>query len=125
MKSSLNALHHQCSDWMRELAFYKEELSLLNGRLGEIAKKNNTGEVLAEVEHFQNKFIVQNEQLDILKHDVNKCNEDVLAKAKEAPTHLDEKTHSVNEELHARMKDFTKYFADLRMEFNKFAGKVL
>jgi hypothetical protein len=125
MKSSLNALHHQCSDWLRELSFYKEELSILNVRLSEIVKKNNSAEVLSEVEHFQNKFIVESEQLDILKHDINLCNEGILAKAKEAPTHIDEKSHALNEELHARMKDFTKHFADVRMEFNKFAGKVM
>ena len=57
MKTSLNALHHQGNDWLRELEFYKDELALLTTRLEEVASKNTDKDVLAQVEHFQNKFV--------------------------------------------------------------------
>ena len=54
------------STWLKELDFYNEELSLLEKRLLEIADKNNGKEVMAEVEHFQNQFIVQRNNIILM-----------------------------------------------------------
>lgn len=124
MKASLNFLHQQSISWQRELKFYKDEVTLLSARLGEVVNKNTDKDVLAQVEHFQNKLIILNEQCDILKHDVNKRNEEVLEKAKDVPTHLDEKSQPVVEDLQNRMQDFTSNFAETRFAFNKFLSKV-
>lgn len=125
MKTSLSALHHQTSDWMRELQFYKEELTLLQNRLGEVAAKNTAAEVMAQVEHFQNKFILLNEQADVLKHDVNAVNEKVQATAKELPTHLDQKYVPEHTALQTRVSGFAKSIADTRFELNQFLSKTL
>lgn len=124
MKSSLTFLHQQCQDWLREMKFYKEEVTLLSERLGEVVQKNTDKDVLAHVEHFQNKLIMLNEQCDILKHDINLRGEEIQAKAKAAPTHLTEKTHDASEDLQDRMTDYTKSFSETRLEFNKFLSKV-
>ncbi len=125
MKTSLSVLHHQTSDWLRELQFYKEELVLLQNRLGEVAAKNTATEVLAQVEHFQNKFILLNEQADILKHDVNAVSEKVNAAAKELPTHLNEKYVPEHTALQTRVSGFAKSIADTRFELNQFLSKAL
>jgi hypothetical protein len=125
MKTSLNALHHQTTDWLRELQFYKDEIKLLQGRLGEVAAKNTAQEVLAQVDHFENKFIILNEQADILKHDVNQVNESVLAHAKANPTHLDEKYVPTATALLNRVSDYSKSVADTRFELNQFLSKTL
>lgn len=39
MKASINSLHHQETDWLRELEFYKQEISVLTNRLEEVAAK--------------------------------------------------------------------------------------
>lgn len=39
MKTSINSLHHQQGDWLRELAFYNLELSILDKRLNEVKSK--------------------------------------------------------------------------------------
>ena len=124
MKASLNYLHHESNGWLRELKFYKEEVTLLSERLGEVVQKNTDKDLMAQVEHFQNKLIVLNEQCDVLKHDANLHHEAVMAKAKTAPTHNDEKTQEPATALQARMADYTKNFADTRLEFNKFLSKV-
>lgn len=124
-KVSLNALHHQCTDWLRELEFYKQELEILKNRLGEVAAKNSATDILAQVEHFQNKFIMLREQHDELRHEVNLKNENVLATAKEMPTHIDQKLTTGNDELQEKMKDYSKGFSDTRFEFNRFAGMFL
>lgn len=123
MKASLNYLHHQGQDWMRELEFYKDGLTVLSTRLGEVASRNTDKEVLAQVEHFQNKFIMQREQLDILKHDVGAYNHDIETLTKEKPEHINEKSSTLNESLQNRMKDFSQSLSETRSEFNRFLSK--
>ena len=125
MKASLNFLHHQNNDWLRELAFYKDELSILTKRLEEAASKNTAQEVLAQVEHFQNKFIMLREQLDILRHDVNERQQQVEKIAASKPEHINEKVDTVRDEVFSRMKDMAHSVADTRYEFNRFVGTAL
>lgn len=125
MKASLNFLHHQSTDWLRELAFYKDELAILNKRLEEAAGKNTAGEVLAQVEHFQNRFILLREQVDILKHDISVRAKEVEELVKSKPDHIDEKFTSTNDSVLARVTDFSRSISDTRFEFNKFLSKVM
>jgi cell division septum initiation protein DivIVA len=123
MKASINSLHHQDTDWLRELQFYKDELAILTKRLEEPASKNSSKEVMAQVEHFQNKFIVLREQVDILKHDVNVREKEVESLALDKPSHIDEHFTSVRDDMHKRMIDLAKSIADTRYEFNRFLAK--
>lgn len=125
MKTSITALHHQGVDWTRELSFYKDELAVLNTRLEEVAKQNTGSEVMAQVEHFQNKFIMLREQLDILKHDVNLRNEAVNKLAAERPEHIGERYTTESDALLDRMKDYARSIADTRYEFNTFLARTL
>lgn len=43
--------------------------------LTEIAQRNTSHDILAHVEHFQIQFIIQDEQLDILKYHINEHEE--------------------------------------------------
>ena len=125
MKASLNSIYHQTGDWLRETDFYKLELSILQKRLEEIAAKNTAQDVLAEVEHFQNKFILLKEELDILAHDLNRGETEIDNKIKQMPEHTNEKFVSMNGKMQQRMKTFASGFADLRFEFNSFLSKVM
>ena len=125
MKASLNSLHHQVSGWLRETDFYKQETAILEKRLEEVASKNTAPEISAQVEHFQNRFIITKEQLDILAHDLRKEESVVEEKAKQAPEHTNEKYTPVFDKMQARMKEFTTGFADMRFEFNAFLSKTM
>lgn len=125
MKASLSSLHHQTTDWLRETDFYKQELTILQKRLEEVVSKNTDKEVLARVEHFQNKFILFKEQLDILTHDLKQEETSIEQKVKELPEHLHEKFASVHTDMQNRVKLFATGFADLRFEFNSFLSEVM
>ena len=125
MKASLSSLHHQLTDWLRETDFYKQEISVLEKRLGEVASKNTALEVTSLVEHFQNKFILTKEQLDILAHDLKKEETGVEEKVTLLPEHINEKFVQVDDKTNERMKIFASGFADLRFEFNTFLSKVI
>ena len=125
MKASINSLHHQENDWLRELEFYKQELSVLTGRLEEVVAKNTSKETMAQVEHFQNRFILLKEQHDILRHDNAARSERLNEMAKAIPTHIEEKFVADNDDMHTRMVDFFSSFRDTRFECYKFLSKVL
>jgi hypothetical protein len=125
MKASLNSLHHQTADWLREMDFYKQELAMLERRLGEVAANNTAKEVSAQVEHFQNVFIITKEQLDILSHDLREEESVIEAKVKQAPEHTNEKYTPTFDKMHERVKTFASGFADMRFAFNTFLSKTL
>lgn len=125
MKASLNKLHHQDNDWLRELDFYLDELSILSKRLEDVVTANNGQSIMAKVEHFQNKFIMLREQLDILRHDVNNRNMAITQLSKESPEHTNEKSIQATNLLQSRMKDFVHSIIDTRYEFNRFLADVL
>ena len=125
MKTSVNALHHLNNDWLKELSFYKDELTVLQNRLGEVATKNTAKEVLAQVEHFQNKFIILNQQADYLKHDVNKLNDQLNLLAADNPEHTHQKSLPEAEAMQSRITAYAKEFSETRFELNVFLSKVL
>ena len=125
MKASINSLHHQDTDWLRELEFYKEEIAILTTRLEEVISKNTGQNVTAQVEHFQNKFLLLREDVDTLAHDVREREKGVENIAKDKPEHIGEHFNTVKDEIHGRMKELTGSVADLRFEFNKFLAATL
>jgi hypothetical protein len=125
MKTSVNSLHHQDIDWLRELDFYKGEIAILTKRLEEVITANTHIGVTSEVEHFQNKFIVLKEVIDTLGHDIKGREAAVERSAVKNPTHISEHTQTVNTELFNRMKNLAADFANSRFELNQFLFKAM
>jgi hypothetical protein len=125
MEASLNTLHHQDTDWLRELAFYKVEIGILTKRLEEIISKNADEDVRAGVEHLQNRFILLRERLDTLKHNIRVRERLVDQLVMEKPGHINHHTKTVSNHIQSDMKDFATSFADTRFELNEFAAMYL
>jgi len=68
---SVRDLHLEYQFWTRELIFYKEEIKIFEDHLSGILGRNTRNGVPAQVEHFQNQFILQKEVIDFLKHDLH------------------------------------------------------
>jgi len=115
--------HAENTEWANKLLFYKDEISILKNRLAEIASKNSGKEVLAQVEHFQNQFIIQRNTIDEIMH-VIKINEEELQKEIDSnPVAVDHRKTI----YHAKEKDlvesFEKNFNEIRTEFKLFLAK--
>lgn len=125
MKATLTTLHHQHNDWLRELAFYKDEMAILLNRLSEVAEANTSKEVFAQVEHFQNRYILLNEEIDILGHDVRESKQAIEDKAAALPETVNLRIVDSNEQLLARVQYLSKSFSETRFEFNTFLSRTL
>jgi hypothetical protein len=115
--------HEENTEWINKLDFYKDEITILKGRLEEIASKNNSQDVLAFVESYQNRFIIQRNNIDEISHKVKENEQALINEINSNPVAVDHR----KTEYHAAEKDlvesFEKNFNDLRDEFNKFSSK--
>ena len=70
-KEKIAGMSEGHTTWLSSLDFYKEELGSMKTRLTEIAGKYTSKEVASQVEHFENQLLLQSENIDTLKHNIN------------------------------------------------------
>lgn len=116
-------LHFDQREWLNALQFYKEDITILEHRLEDIARRNTKQEVLAELEHFQNQFIREREVIDELRHDI-KQEENVLEKEmKDHPVAIEHRFFTDHTDLRERFLIFEKLYRELKQEFQQWLVK--
>lgn len=118
-------LHTEHREWLSKFSFYKDELSILKNRIAEIASGYTSKDVLAQVEHFQNQLIVQQTQLEQLRHDV-KQQENLIEKSiTDNPTATDHRKLDDHSSLREKVETFDRLFTAMKNELKEFvAGKL-
>lgn len=119
---NFDQFHHENKTWKRLLEFFKQENTFLKNRLAEVLENNIDKEFLALAEQFQNKFIMKDEFIDELGHDINTLDRDLRHKEN---CMLDNKLIKKQEKLRNEMEYFEKDFYQLKNEFNKYLAAVL
>ncbi len=119
----LKKMHGEHTAWQNKIQSFRTEFKLLNQDLSGVVSKFTPRGVPAKAEHFQNQFIVQNEVLDIMRHDFKQY-ENLL----EANIDMPGKDEiggllEVHQTHLSRLNDFDKLFRDLKDEFNQFTQK--
>ena len=125
MKDSTAHLHLICEDFKRTIQFYKSEIPFYKKRLEEISIKNRAEEIRKQIEHFENKFIAMNENLDVLMHDVNIKQDAILKDAKEKPDFINLKVNETADDLKALIDFTAKEFAETKEHFYCFLSEHL
>lgn len=115
--------HEENSAWISKLDFYRDELKILQDRLEEIATKNNQGEVLPEIEKYQNQFIVQRNNIDEIRHQIRENEQALQEEIKSNPVAVDHRKVAYHEEEKNAVESFEHVFNELREDFNKFSSK--
>lgn len=118
-------LHFEHENWQREINFWEDELKSFHKRLEELVSRWTDKSVLAEIEKFENKFMIQEKEFDSLKdqiamHEKNMAahyekNEDVLNKM------------FVNQHLDFRkvLETERNLYNDLKKDFFRFLTKYM
>lgn len=118
-------LHDEHKEWLGKLDFYKDEVVIMRTRLEEIASKNTSKEILAQVEHFQNQLVVQKENIDEIRHSIKDHENYLENRVIENPTASDQRHVHDHPKMRENVNGFEKVFNELRHEFNQFLSKVM
>jgi len=116
----INNLH---SDALRSLDFYKQEIAILTKRLEEVAADNTGHEAAQKVEHFQNQFLIQRNNIDELKHRIHENLNKIESQVKESAGFISQSSAAENVELYDQYLTEEKIVNEVRQEFNRFASK--
>ena len=126
---STHALYHithvtsEYADWLRAIAFYKDEIKILKNRLSEVSQRYTNVDVKSDVEHFQNQFIVQRNNIDELGHSIKMNEKGLVKEVNSNPVAVDRRKVESHENESDFITYFEKNFAELRTDYNKFLSK--
>lgn len=109
--------------WVNGLIFYKDEIKMMEARLTEVASKKSSFEASQDIEHFQNQFILQRNNIDELKHDVNIYVSKLAKDTKEGMGQAEGEMLGEKLELHERYEGIEKVMKELRDDFKEFLAK--
>ena len=111
--------------WERLLDFFKQENAILKTRLSEVVDQLTDKDFIELAEHFQNVFIIKDEFIDELRHDIN--NHEILLNTLLASTdeRADKKILKKQEKLRNEMEALEKDFTKDKNQFNKYLASIL
>lgn len=117
--------HQENVEWAKKIAFYKDEIKIMNERIAEVASKNSSKDVLSKVEHFQNQLIVQKNNMDEINHLINLSEDQLVKNVNKNPTAVDHRKVSDHTEERNKIVQFERVFNELRKELNVFIAQWL
>ena len=112
-------------EWLNALGFYKEEIHVLERRLTEVASRNTSFEARQGIEHFQNQFVVQKNNIDELRHRIHEHLDAMINYAAKHKWNVVDWQEGRHEALKTEFQSLEKVVNELRSEFNGFLSKWL
>jgi hypothetical protein len=125
-KKSIRELHFTHELWLIEMAYWKEEITVLDKYLAEVTKLYTDNAIRAEVEKFQNQFIIQRNFINSLKNDV-KAQENLIKKLELDINSkiLQQKKSDDEYEIRDKMLTNQKLYVELKESFKKWLSNKL
>ena len=118
-------LHFEHNQWKRELFFWEDELKSFQNRLEDLLKRWTKKEMLVQLEHYQNQFILQDEVINTLQEDIHIHEISIAAASKKGKDLLDTALVKKHIEFRNRMEVQRHIYRDLKKEFFKFLTKYM
>lgn len=117
---SIRKVGNEHSEWIKGLDFYKDDLQLLVHRLEEVAKTHNDFDARSGMEHFQNQFIIQRNNIEELKHKIREHLHEVGRHPALETDQVDSELLAEHENLSDEYKTLEKVINEMRKEFNDY-----
>ncbi|PSL22609.1 hypothetical protein [Chitinophaga ginsengisoli] len=111
----------QINSWKDEVNSTRESLRSMRSQLEQLSISKTDDESLAQIEHFQNQFICQEEKADELRHDLKQSARKISDNGKPLILHDDRPVDDFDV-LQDRMHTFRKLYNELRDEFKAFSA---
>ena len=111
--------------WGSELAFWEDELKSFKNRLSELVNRWTDKSILAELEHYQNEFILHEEVIKGLLEDIEIHETRIGAQTKTGKDMIDTVLAKKHMEFRNRMETQREIYADLKKSFFRFLAKYM
>lgn len=121
--TSITHVGNDHSFWRKGLEFYAEEIEMMRARLEEIASKNTSFEARQGIEHFENQFIVQRNNIDELRHEINLYVQQLGEDSQQHAGHIETGLVKEHDVLQAKYEEFEKIMNGIRHEFKDYLSK--
>lgn len=119
-KMYISDLHFEHVQWRSELMFWEEQIASYIRRLEEVVTRYSENGVRAQVEHFQNQFILHNDVIDVLKKDIKKHEQHLADYAQEHPVAVNHVHFDDHSQLRDRMETQRNIYHDLKTKYFRF-----
>lgn len=109
---------HEFNTWKRTIDFFKQENAFLKNRLSKVVDVKSDKFFLAKAEQYQNQFIIQDEFMDELKHDIHVLDE--IVENVENQLLSTKKIETKRTKIHNEMQYLEKNFTSIKNDFNDY-----
>lgn len=118
-------LHFEHKQWDSELAFWNDELKSFKNRLSELVTRWTDKDVLAQLEHYQNEFILHGNVIANLQETIEKHEMNISHHSDEGHESMDISMVNTHTDLREKMETQRQIYADLKKEFFQFLSKYM
>ncbi|QCE40487.1 hypothetical protein [Psychroserpens sp. NJDZ02] len=118
-------MHFEHEQWKGELAFWKQELQFFNNKLSELVTRWTNKDVLAQLEHYQNEFILHGGVIEDLLETIEKHETRIAGQSLEGEDAIDVRLAEQHVEFRNKMETQREIYADLKKEFFRFLEKYM
>lgn len=113
-------LHFEHEQWRSELSFWEDELKSFNNRLSELVTRWTSKEVLVQLEHYQNEFILHGGVIDDLQETIEIHEARMAGRSKAEKDMLNTSLVEKHLDFRNRMETQRQIYADLKKSFFQF-----
>lgn len=118
-------LHFEHNLWKGELLFWEDELKSFNNRLSELATRWTNKDVLAQLEHYQNQFVLHGEVIETFQNEINHHETQIAEDSKKRVEALDQILVKKHIETRNRIEIQRNLYNNLKKEFFNFLSKYM
>lgn len=118
-------LHFEHKQWRRELLFWEDELKSLNRRLSELVLRWTNKEMLAQLERFQNQFVIQENVINELQELINLHETNIAEHTKKGEDVLTQQLVKKHIEFRNQMDTQRILYSELKRNFFRFLSKYM
>nr|WP_321227924.1 hypothetical protein [uncultured Psychroserpens sp.] len=118
-------MHFEHVQWKRELAFWEDELKSFNNRLSELVTRWTDKDVLAQLEHYQNEFILHGGVIEDLQESIEEHEERIAGQSITGEDAIDVQLAKQHVEFRNKMETQREIYAELKKQFFRFLEKYM
>lgn len=118
-------LHFEHKQWQSELTFWEDELKSFNNRLDELINRWTNREVIVQLEHYQNEFILHGKVIDQLQEAIEKHEIRIAGQTQVGQDALDTVMTKKHLEFRNKMETQRQIYANLKKAFFHFLSKYM